>query len=110
METIYTAIILFGLTTIMGLYLSSLVLRNKETPKLVIAIHGIFTITGFVILFYYYPASLNSILFFLTATLCGLVLLYQDLADKKFSKWLCFAHGFLTLVGMIFLLMLSSKQ
>lgn len=110
MGTIYTAIALFGMTTILGMYLSSLVLRNKETPKSVIVIHGLFTITGFVLLSNYYPESLDSILILSIATLFGLILLYQDLTGKVFSKWLCFAHGFMTVVGFIFLLMLASQQ
>ncbi len=107
MRIIYTALLLFGITTIIGLYLSSLVLRNKQTPKALILIHGLFTIAGFTLLSYCYPASLKSILFFSVATLCGLVLCYQDLTGKTFAKWLCFAHGILTIAGFVFLLVLT---
>lgn len=107
---IYTTITLFGMTTIMGLYLSSLVLRNKQTPKGVIIAHGLITITGFILLSSFYPPSLKSILFFSIATMCGLILCYQDLTGKKFSKWLCFAHAFMTITGFIFLIRLASGQ
>ena len=107
MEIIYAVIIIFGITTILGLYLSSLVLRNKQTPKAVIIIHGMFTITGFVLLFIYYPEAIISILFFSIATLCGLILLFQDITGKKFAKWLCSAHGLFTVAGFIFLLVFA---
>ena len=107
---IYATVALFGMTTIMGLYLSSLVLRNKQTPKAVIIIHGLFTITGFIFLASFYPSSLKSILLFFIATMCGLILCYQDLTGRKFSKWLCYAHAILTIVGFIFLLGLTSQR
>ena len=103
MGIIYSAILIFGMTTILGLYLSSLVLRNKQTPKVVIVIHGILTFTGFVLLIFYCPESLKSIILLSIATVCGLILLYQDLTGKKFTKWLCFAHGFLTVAGFVLL-------
>ena len=109
MWIICTAIVLFGFTTIMGLYLSSLVLRNKKTVNLVIVIHGVCTITGFILLFTYYPESLKSIVSFSIATFFGLILLYQDIMGKKFSKWLCFVHAFFTIVGFVFLLMFASQ-
>jgi hypothetical protein len=100
---IYSTLIIFGLTTILGLYLSSLVLRNKQTPKVVIAVHGVLTLSGFVFLIFYCPATLMITLCFSIATILGLVLLYQDLTGAKFSKWLCYAHGFMTIAGFVLL-------
>lgn len=109
MRIIYTALLLFIITTIMGLYLSSCVFRNKQTSKVMIFIHGVITIIGFVLLINYCPGSLTSILYLAIATLCGLILLYQDLTGMKFTKWLCYAHGILTLIGIVFLFQLTSQ-
>ena len=103
MGVLYITIAIFGLTTILGLYLSSLVVRNKQTPKVVIVVHGVLTISGFVFLIFYCPATLMITLCFSIATICGLVLLYQDLTGVKFSKWLCYAHGFMTIAGFVLL-------
>ena len=103
MTIIYITLIIFGLTTILGLYLSSLVLRNKQTPKVVIVVHGVLSISGFVFLIFYCPASLIITLCFSIATVCGLVLLYQDLTGVKYSKWLCYAHGLMTIAGFVLL-------
>lgn len=97
------AIILFGMTTILGLYLSTLVFIKREKPMSVIAIHGILSITGFGILFYYYPITQKSLLLFTAATAFGVSLLYQHLTNKKYTKWFCFAHGILTITGLIYL-------
>ncbi len=110
MEIIYAALALFGATGLMGMYLSSLAMREKPSSKPVILVHGFFTIGGFWILGAYIPESFNSILLFAAATLCGLVLLYQDLTTKNYTRWLFYAHGIITIVGFVFLLLLSLQQ
>lgn len=104
---LYAAIILFGVTTLMGLYLSSLVFKNREKPVSVIIIHGILSLMGFAILLFYYPASLTSLALLGTATLFGLMLLYQHLTQKKYTKWYCLAHGILTIAGLLFVIELA---
>jgi len=110
MEAIYLAVALFGITGIMGIYLSRLVLRGNPSSKPVIIIHGFFTIIGFGILFSYLPESLNSMLVLAVATSCGLVLLYQDISGKKFTFWLCYAHGIITITGFVFLLSIALEK
>lgn len=101
------AILLFGITSILGIYLSSLVLRNKPSSQPVILIHGLCSISGFAILISYWPASLCSILLFAVATICGLILLYEDITGKPFTRWLCYAHGIITIAGFVALLVFA---
>lgn len=103
MEIITVIIVLFGLTTIMGLYLSYLALHNKQTPNAIIILHGFFTITGFILLSFFYPESLKTIWSFAIATGFGLILLYQDIKGIKYTKWLTHAHAVFTLTGCYFL-------
>jgi len=104
MTIIYTTLVIFGLTTILGLYLSSLVIRFKQTPKVVIVVHGILSMAGFILLLFYCPGTVIITLFFMVATICGVILLYQDLTGAKFTKWLCYAHGIMTIAGLVLLL------
>lgn len=108
MVTIYICILFFSLTTVLGMYLSSLAIRDKQTPKGVIIIHGLLSIAGFGLLSSYWPSSSQSIWLFSVATMSGLVLLYQDLTGKKFTKWLCYVHAFLTIAGMVFLVKMAT--
>jgi len=110
MVLLFSAVVIFGATSIMGMYLSALILRNKPASNEVIVIHGLFSMAGFGILFAYLPASLMSISLFAVATLFGIILLYQYLTDKKFTFWLCYAHGITTIAGFIFLLLLVWQQ
>jgi len=110
MTILYLATALFGATSIMGMYLSSLVLRNKPASNEVIVVHGLFSIVGFGILLAYLPASFISISLFAVATVFGVILLYQYLTDKKFTFWLCYAHGIVTIAGFIFLLLFVWQQ
>ena len=107
MTDIHICILLFGLTTVLGMYLSSLAIREKQTPKGVIIFHGLLSIAGFTILSFAWPLSCKSILLFTVATMSGLVLLYQDITGKRFTKWLCYVHAVLTLAGMVFLIRLA---
>jgi hypothetical protein len=104
MEIITVIIILFGLTTVMGLYLSYLALGNKETPNPIIILHGFFTVVGFILLGFFYPESLTVIFYFGIATGFGLVLLYQDIKGIKYTQWLTYAHAVFTLAGCIYLI------
>jgi drug/metabolite transporter superfamily protein YnfA len=110
MILIYSALVLFGLTGVMGMYLSSLVLRSKPPSDVVIVVHGMFSLAGFGILFAYLPESLNTILLFALATVFGVILLYQYLTGKKYTAWLCYAHGIITIAGFVFLLLFALRQ
>lgn len=105
--TIYIATLLFGITGIMGIYLSSLVLQGQPSSKPVILFHGLFSIAGFVLLTKSLPESLTALILLSVATCCGLILLYQDITYKKHTQWLCYAHGVLTIAGFICLVVLS---
>jgi hypothetical protein len=54
---LYLAKTPFGATSIMGIFLSSLVLRNKPASNEVIVIHRLFPPAGLGILLAYLPAS-----------------------------------------------------
>ena len=87
METIYTAIAIFGMTAILGMYLLSLVLRDKQTPKGISILHGFFAVAGLVLLIIYCvgnePGPVASIIVFSLAALGGFILIYKDVTGKK---------------------------
>jgi hypothetical protein len=110
MYLLYIAIALFGITTVMGLYLSACVFLHKKKPFIVILLHGIFSIIGFTILISDYPASFMSVIMFLIATVFGVCLLYQHLTSKPFTKWFCFAHAILSIAGCVFLVRFAMEM
>ena len=104
MPLLYIAIVLFGITTVMGFYLSGCVFLQKKKPLIVILLHGIFSIIGFTILISDYPASIMSVVVLLSATVFGVCLLYQHLTSRPFTKWFCFAHAVLSITGCVLLI------
>ncbi len=108
MNTLYLIIGLFALGALIGMYLLSLVLQKKETPKAIALVHGLFVATALVLLIIYYvdhgPGLLESVILFVVAALGGIVLFMRDLTGKPLPKWLAVGHGLIAVVGFVFLL------
>lgn len=108
MEIIYTAITIFGIAAILGMYLLSLVMRDKETPKGASIIHGLFAAIGLGLLVIYcagrQPGPVASIIVFTIAALGGVVLIYKDITGRKVPKWLGILHGLTALAGFLILI------
>lgn len=114
MNLIYTIIGLFALGALLGMYLLTLVLQNKETPKFVAFIHGLFVAVALVMLIVYTtkngPGPVESLVLFVMAALGGFILIYRDLTGKSIPKWLAVGHGLLAVAGFVFLLVYTFKQ
>jgi hypothetical protein len=113
MNTLYLIIALFALGAIIGMYLLSLVLQKKETPKAVAFIHGAFVAVALILLIIYnsqHPGLIESIVLFVIAALGGLVLIIRDLTNKPLPKWLAIVHGLVAVLGFIFLLVFAFNQ
>lgn len=111
MTTIYSAIAIFGLTAILGMYLLSLVLRTKSTPKGVAVIHGLLAVIALVLLIIYCVGNDTSpwasLVVFIVAAMGGLVLGYRDFTGKSVPKWLALVHGVAAVTGFILLLVFA---
>ncbi len=109
MNTLYTIIGLFAVGALIGLYLLTLILKNKETPKAVTFIHGGFVVVALILLIIYLtknkPGPVESVVLFALAAMGGIFLVYRDITGKKIPKWLAVAHGLLAITGFIFLLL-----
>jgi hypothetical protein len=109
MNMLYTIIGLFSLGAILGIYLISFVLRNKETPKAVAFIHGAFVAVALIMLILYVSKNehgpTESVVLFILAALGGFVLIYRDLTGKTLPKWLAITHGLVAVTGFVFLLL-----
>ncbi len=108
MGTIYAAITIFGMTAIFGMYLLSLILRSKSTPKGVTMIHGLMSVVALVLLIVYCvghtPGPWISIIVFLVAASGGFILNYRDITGKSVPKWLGIVHGLTAIAGFALLL------
>jgi hypothetical protein len=104
---LYGALGFFALAAVLGLYLLSLVITNKETSKGVALIHGFFAVIGVTLLiiypFLYSPAPITSLVLFLLAAVGGLTLFYKDLTGQKLPKWLALGHGMVAAIGFVLL-------
>lgn len=102
------AIALFAIAAILGLYLLSYVLQNKNTPKGIAFTHGPLAAIGLIILiiyaFLYKPAPIVSIIIFILAALGGLILIHKDLTEKPVPRWLAIGHGLIAIIGFVLLL------
>jgi hypothetical protein len=111
MTTIYVAIAIFGMAAIFGIYLLSLILRNKTTPKGVTMIHGTMAAIALVLLYIYAfgntPGPWSSAIIFTIAALGGFVLNYRDITGKTIPKWLGIVHGLAAISGFILLLVFA---
>ena len=104
----YFIIGLFALAALGGIYLLTLVLQRKETPKLVAFVHGLAAATALVLLIVYAMKNEGSftvsIVCFVLAALGGFVLIYRDLTAKPIPRGLAVVHGLLAATGLIFLI------
>lgn len=107
-----SAIIFFSLAILLGLYLLSCVLKNKNTPKRLAFIHGPLAVIGLILLIvyacYHHAASpWVSIVLFALAAMGGLMLIYRDLFGHPIPKWMAIGHGITALIGFIFLIVFT---
>jgi hypothetical protein len=104
-----SAIALFSLAALLGIFLLTFVLRDKPTPKAVAFTHGPLAAAGLVVLviyaFRYRPAPIESLALFVIAALGGFVLITLDLTRTAVPKWLALLHGTIAVAGLVLLLM-----
>lgn len=105
---IISAIALFSLAALLGIFLLTFVLRGKQTPKAVAFTHGPLAAVGLVLLiiytFLHSPAPIESLLLFVIAAAGGFVLIALDLTRTSVPKGLALLHGLIALSGLILLL------
>jgi hypothetical protein len=90
------------------MYLLSLILRTKSTPKGVTILHGLLAVVALILLIVYSvghtPGPWASITVFAVAASGGLILAYRDLTGKSVPKWLGIVHGLTAITGFALLL------
>jgi len=105
---IITAIVLFSLAALLGIFLLTFVLKGKETPKAVTFTHGPLAAAGLVVLIIYAfqssPAPIASLILFIIAAAGGFVLITVDLTSSSVPKWLALVHGLIAAAAFIMLL------
>lgn len=111
MGLIYWAISILGFTAIIGMYLLSLILRNKEIPKAATLVHGIFAVLAVILLIIYSirqeTGPIVSIVVFVVAAFLGIVLNYRDITGKSLPKWLAISHGIVAVAGFAILILFA---
>ncbi|WED43998.1 hypothetical protein [Legionella cardiaca] len=101
------ALLFFALAAILGLYLLSYILTEKNTPKGVAIIHGSIAACGIILLIIYsflYQSPLASLIIFILAAAGGFLMFFWDIIGKKIPKFLAIGHGSLAILGFVLLL------
>lgn len=110
---LYTSIAFFALAAVLGMFLISFVLKDKETPKAVVFTHGPLAVVGLILLIIYSvkqsPGPVEAIVLFVIAAAGGLVMVWRDLTRRTVPKWLAVIHGLLAVAGFVFLLVFALK-
>ncbi len=104
---ILTVFLIFLLAAVLGAYLISFILGNKNTPKGVAIIHGGTAALGIIFLIIVtivYPIKpYISLVLFILAAIGGFTMMYRDLTGKSLPKWLAIGHGLLAAVALVLL-------
>ena len=104
------AIGLFIIGAIFGLIVLASILKNKETSKPFVLLHGLFVATGIVlVLIAFFTGQPNKILgislgLLVIAAVGGFTLLFHDLLKKPIPKWLALLHPLAAAVGLVCLI------
>jgi hypothetical protein len=108
MNMLFLVIGLFALGAIIGLYLLTLVLGSKETPKGVALIHGVFVAAALIMLISFSfrnpPGLWDCVILFAIAATGGAYVFYRDMTGKEIPKWLAVVHGLIAVTGFVILL------
>jgi hypothetical protein len=108
MGLIYTAIVLFAVAAMIGVYLLSFVLQKKETPKAIAIVHGLLAATALILVIVHTVKTgadlIQVIILFVITALGGIVLFARDITGKSLPKALALAHGLLAVTSFVFLL------
>jgi hypothetical protein len=111
---LYTIIAILALTAILGLTLLSFVLRNVETPRIIVILHGLLAATGLGFLLYYVygnePRPVESAVLLVIAALGGFIMVSRDLTGRPIPKWLAMVHGLVAVCGFIFLIVFTMNK
>jgi hypothetical protein len=108
MGLIYTAIALFAVAALIGIYLISFVLQKKETPKAIAVVHGLLAATALILVIVHTVQTgadlVQVIALFVITALGGIVLFARDIMGKSLPKALAVVHGLLAVTSFVFLL------
>ncbi|HEX8546621.1 MAG TPA: hypothetical protein VF691_06635 [Cytophagaceae bacterium] len=118
-----TITIFFIITALGGAVLLTFVLKDKNRPMYIVAIHGLMALTSFALLLYFSGSEVggvqmgnikgvpnNSIVLFSIAIIGGVYMFVRDKIMKKgIQKWMPFVHASAALLGIIFLFIYAGK-
>ena len=104
-----STIILFALAAILGVVLITKVLKEENTPKVVVYSHGTIAALALVLLIIAYlnegdSLLMISVLIFIVAALGGFVMFSRDITQRPIPKWLALVHGLAAVTAFVLLL------
>jgi hypothetical protein len=106
------AICLFALAATLGLVVATALFKRKETPKPVVAAHGLAGVSALVVLFLYAQQQPHRLLniamtLFAMGAVGGLVLLTNDLRRKPGPLFLVVVHAGVAVIALTLVLLVA---
>jgi uncharacterized membrane protein len=104
------AIILISIAVLLGAYLLSFVLKDKNPPKAIAIAHGICAVLGIFVLLTYalttqeHHKHWDSLIIFSIAAVIGLYLFSRDIRHKDVPKSVAIVHATIALSGFVWIL------
>src|SRR5262245_4474285 len=99
------ALVFFLLAGLLGAFLLTYVLRNKNTPKGVAILHGSMGATGILLLAFAAYTFPWLVVYFCLVALGGIILFLRDITGRSIPSWLALGHGFLAITGVFILVL-----
>jgi len=109
------AIVVFIIAAIFGLIILTAILRNKETPKPAVLIHGPLAAVGLVLLIvdvvkgHTEALLVASLIIFILAAVGGFTLLAFDTLKKRIPKPLAILHPLIAICALVILIIYAVK-
>jgi hypothetical protein len=105
-----SSIVLFALAALVGITIFTYILKAKETPKLVVYLHGLVAAIALVLLLIYAIQNpehrpLTSLILFVIGALFGFTVFARDLMKKSLPIFLVVVHALIGVAAFILLLM-----
>jgi multisubunit Na+/H+ antiporter MnhF subunit len=107
-----SSLVLFGLAAVAGIVLFLAISKGKNTPKAVVALHGLLAVSGLTILLVHAFKNpdhrpMAVIVLFLIAALGGIIAFARDMKGKPGPLGLIVIHAVVAVIAFVVLFMFT---
>src|SRR5512134_3419813 len=109
------AIVAFVLAAGGGLIMLTMLLKDRQPPRIITVVHGLAALTGIGLLVAYIVNSIGdrpttSLIIFIIAALGGLTILALDLQKRRIPRGLLVLHPLIAAIGLVLLIIFVTSM